>query len=68
MKTCPTCKSNHSDHYSHCLLDGTPLVEASLWTEGAVIRGKYRILGEIGQGGMGAVYKAQHVRSKLQAA
>jgi len=64
MKTCPTCKSNHSDHYSHCPLDGTPLVESSLWTDGAVIRGKYRILGKIGQGGMGAVYKAQHVRFK----
>ncbi len=49
MKSCPTCKSNYSDHYSHCPLDGTPLVEASLWAEGTVIRGKYRILARIGQ-------------------
>ncbi len=39
-------------------------MEASLWAEGTVIRGKYRILARIGQGGMGAVYKAEHLRFK----
>ena len=35
-------------------------MEASLWAEGAVIRGKYHILAKIGQGGMATVYKVEH--------
>ncbi|MGH7868700.1 MAG: serine/threonine protein kinase, partial [Candidatus Dormibacteraceae bacterium] len=36
-------------------------MEVGAWSEGMVIRGKYRIIGKVGQGGMGAVYKAFHV-------
>jgi|HubBroStandDraft_1064217.scaffolds.fasta_scaffold00004_74 serine/threonine protein kinase len=64
MKRCPSCQSVFPANYTHCPRDGSSLTEASDWSEGTVVRGKYQIIGKVGQGGMAAVYKALHVRFK----
>jgi serine/threonine-protein kinase len=61
MKMCSTCQGSYPNNFAVCPQDGTPLQEIGTWSEGSVIRGKYRLLSKVGQGGMGAVYKALHL-------
>jgi serine/threonine protein kinase len=60
MKSCPECKGTYPNDYAICPKDGAPLDEITLWQIGAVIRGKYRILARLGEGGMAIVYRAHH--------
>jgi serine/threonine-protein kinase len=60
MKSCPECTATYPDDYAICPKDGAPLEETTLWQIGTVVRGKYRILARLGEGGMAVVYKAQH--------
>jgi serine/threonine-protein kinase len=61
MKTCRVCQRSYSTHFANCPQDGTPLIQSEEWAEGTLVRGKYQIIQKIGQGAMGAVYKALHM-------
>ncbi len=58
MKYCPICKSCYEDVEDRCSKDRIFLVEAF---PGQRMVDKYRIDALIGQGGMGAVYRATHL-------
>ena len=60
MRSCPECTATFPDDYAICPKDGAPLHETTLWQIGTVVRGKYRIMARLGEGGMAFVYKAHH--------
>jgi serine/threonine protein kinase len=61
VKSCPRCRFPYPDEFALCPKDGSLLEYLREWQPDDVVREKYRIVCKIGQGGMGAIYKAEHL-------
>ena len=69
MKFCTTCNAEYPESERFCPSDGTPLRSRDTANlVGAIIADRYHVMQKLGEGGMGQVYLAEHVRMRRKSA